>query len=505
MSEQLPTTSEPEKQEASNPYEGMSRTTLDSIVEAKASIDPDSPTPGADLRAAVREKLEDSGDQAAFRRVYDMNNLELNSFVEGASGEVKERRVSELKSIIDAYDNNESFGDRRTAIREALETAGDTGAFRTVYDMNNLDLTNFVNDARHQLEDETLLDKDQALETAYSEYEEREGTPYDVDKGREKDADNARELATLEAVIKGINENPEGAKKLGIYEKLREIQKQLDEARAAELTPPEKADVDEELESPVKADLDDDKEKADDLTPPEKADLGDDLTPPEKADLGDEKADDLTPPEKADLGTGEATDEEVQELIDNPPVKADLGDDKEPTKSPWLKRAFSRLHDFYLSGVVRATNGVSNTMERFRSSDKKKVAAVVGALAVVGAFAAWRLGAFGHGGGGGGAHHEVLNNQGGGNGANHGAEVIPPVTAKPELPSADGSAYPWNWAEKVVGADKAESWLHGLGDKAAAAGHNVQWHGSGTHEWVSVDGVSRTKDVIDKLRPFANS
>lgn len=495
MSEQLSTTSEPEKQEASNPYEGMNRATLDAIVEAKGSIDPDSPTPGGDLRTAVREKLEESGDQAAFRRVYDMNNLELNSFVEGASGEVKERRVSELKSIIDAYDNNESFGDRRTKIREALEAAGDTGAFRTVYDMNNLDLTSFVNDARHQLEDETKMDKDQALETAYSEYEEREGTPYDVDKGREKDSDNARELATLEAVIKGINENPEGAKKLGVYEKLREIQKQLDEAlaSAAELTPPEKAD------------LGDDKEKAD-LTPPEKADLGDDLTPPEKADLGDDEKPDLAAPEKADLGTDEKpTDAELQDLIDNPPVKADLGDDKEPTKSPWLKRAFSRLHDFYLSGVVRATNGVSNTMERFRSSDKKKVAAVVGALAVVGAFAAWRLGAFGHGGGG-GAHQEVLNNQGGGNGGHTGGEVIPPVVPKkPELPSADGSAYPWNWAEKVVGPDKAENWLHGLGDKAAAAGHNVQWHGSGTHEWVSVDGVSRTKDVIDMLSPFANS
>jgi|GEM_PF-2422106 len=500
MSEQLSTTSEPEKQEVSNPYEGMNRATLDAIIEAKGSIDPDSPTPSGDLRTAVREKLEESGDQAAFRRVYDMNNLELNSFVEGASGEVKERRVGELKSIIDAYDNNESFGDRRTKIREALEAAGDTGAFRTVYDMNNLDLTNFVNDARHQLEDETKMDKDQALETAYSEYEEREGTPYDVDKDREKNPDTARELATLEAVIKGVSENPEGAKKLGIYEKLRDIQKQLDEAlaNANELTPPEKADLnDSGLTPPEKADLGDDKK--DDLTPPEKADLGDGLTPPEKADLGDDKEPALTPPEKADLGKDEeATDKEVQDLIDNPPVKADLGDVEPASKDRWWKRA-------YLSLGTKFSLMMSNTAERLRSSDKKKVAAVVGALAVVGAFAAWRLGAFGHGGGG-GAHHEVLNNQGGGNGGNHGGEVIPPVTpSKPELPSADGSAYPWNWAEKVVGPDKAENWLHGLGDKAAAAGHNVQWHGSGTHEWVSVDGVSRTKDVIDMLRPFANS
>ncbi|HEY5695632.1 MAG TPA: hypothetical protein VIQ80_02245, partial [Candidatus Saccharimonadales bacterium] len=185
MSEKLVSSNESEQQNK-NPYEGMSRDALDAIANAKASLDPESATPGADLRTAVRESLEASGDERAFRRVYDMNNLELNEFVDGVSGELKHRRVDELKAIVEAYDNNETFGDRRTALREALEAAGDERAFRRVYDMNNLELNAFVSDARRQLQEETSLSEEEALGEAYTEYEEREGTPYDVDKGRVK-------------------------------------------------------------------------------------------------------------------------------------------------------------------------------------------------------------------------------------------------------------------------------------------------------------------------------
>jgi len=211
---------------APDPYEGMSRETLDAIAQVKASVDKDSSTPYADLRTALRETLEASGDERAFRRIHNMDNLELNAFVDNADVESKNRRISELQSLIDAYDNNESFADRRTAIRDALEAAGNTAAFRAVYDMNNLELTTFVNDARQKLLSETHMDEAEALDNAYDEYREREGAPYDVDKGRIKDPEVAHTLADFEDITRVIQDNPEAAAEKA-RDKLRELREIL--------------------------------------------------------------------------------------------------------------------------------------------------------------------------------------------------------------------------------------------------------------------------------------
>ncbi len=73
-----------------------------------------------------------------------------------------------------------------------------------------------------------------------------------------------------------------------------------------------------------------------------------------------------------------------------------------------------------------------------------------------------------------------------------------------ETLSTSNFAYPWNWAENTVGAANATGWLHELGDKAISAGHEVVWHGSGESAWVSIDGSSKTADVINVLRQFSN-
>jgi len=71
------------------------------------------------------------------------------------------------------------------------------------------------------------------------------------------------------------------------------------------------------------------------------------------------------------------------------------------------------------------------------------------------------------------------------------------------LPSSTSHAHPFGWAAEAFGSDNAMSSLHELGAKAAHAGHDVQWHGSGPHQWVEVDGNSKTKHVIDVFRQFA--
>ena len=82
-----------------------------------------------------------------------------------------------------------------------------------------------------------------------------------------------------------------------------------------------------------------------------------------------------------------------------------------------------------------------------------------------------------------------------------GGEVTP-------ISNPDSYAYPWNWGVHEVGPDHAETWLHDLANRAAQDGHHVEWHTGGalpdgqSSEWVSVDGKSSTKDVIEILNGY---
>ncbi len=75
------------------------------------------------------------------------------------------------------------------------------------------------------------------------------------------------------------------------------------------------------------------------------------------------------------------------------------------------------------------------------------------------------------------------------------------------LANADFSAYedqfPWNWAADNFGTENAASKLHELADMAAQNGYDVEWHGSGADEWVSINGDSNTTSVLKVLSQYA--
>ena len=75
------------------------------------------------------------------------------------------------------------------------------------------------------------------------------------------------------------------------------------------------------------------------------------------------------------------------------------------------------------------------------------------------------------------------------------------------LTNADFSTYedqfPWNWAADNFGTENAASKLHELADMAAQNGYDVEWHGSGANEWVSINGDSNTTSVLKVLSQYA--
>ena len=72
-----------------------------------------------------------------------------------------------------------------------------------------------------------------------------------------------------------------------------------------------------------------------------------------------------------------------------------------------------------------------------------------------------------------------------------------------EPPSYNGEQYPWEWAKNAFGIDGATPMLHRLAETAAANGYDVVWHGSGTSQWLSINGRSDTAYVVGVLRQFA--
>lgn len=82
-------------------------------------------------------------------------------------------------------------------------------------------------------------------------------------------------------------------------------------------------------------------------------------------------------------------------------------------------------------------------------------------------------------------------------------EVVVPT----EVADFSGYRYPWNWAADQFGAGDAMGKLKELGKIAAEHGHNVEWHGLGDgnpyNDWVSVNGVDNTQEVLEVLSQYA--
>ena len=62
--------------------------------------------------------------------------------------------------------------------------------------------------------------------------------------------------------------------------------------------------------------------------------------------------------------------------------------------------------------------------------------------------------------------------------------------------------YPWDWAVDQFGENNAVSKLYELADAAARDGHNIQWHGYGDTQWLSIDGNSDTATVLETLAKY---
>jgi len=62
--------------------------------------------------------------------------------------------------------------------------------------------------------------------------------------------------------------------------------------------------------------------------------------------------------------------------------------------------------------------------------------------------------------------------------------------------------YPWDWAVDQFGENNAISKLYELADAAARDGHNIQWHGYGDTQWLSIDGKSDTATVLETLAKY---
>ena len=62
--------------------------------------------------------------------------------------------------------------------------------------------------------------------------------------------------------------------------------------------------------------------------------------------------------------------------------------------------------------------------------------------------------------------------------------------------------YPWDWAVDQFGENNAISKLYELADAAARDGHNIQWHGYGETQWLSIDGKSDTQSVLEILNKY---
>ena len=82
----------------------------------------------------------------------------------------------------------------------------------------------------------------------------------------------------------------------------------------------------------------------------------------------------------------------------------------------------------------------------------------------------------------------------------------PPPPPPPAPTEADFSGYtdkyPWDWAVDQFGENNAVSKLYELADAAAQDGHNIQWHGYGDTQWLSIDGNSDTKTILEILNNY---
>jgi len=353
-----------------------------------------------------------------------------------------------------------------------------------------------------------MMDRDdagalrRAAERALSEREGRDVA--EKEKNFVTDPEEARALADAEAIARYAESHPEVLDDPEFVAKLRKIVGDLDTALAS-------AKAGDSLEAP-KDGSDLDTSEGDELTSPEGGDdldtgEDDELEAPKGASDLDDGEEELTPPKDgSDLDTGD--DGEPTPPADGDDLRTDEPTDGEADTGERVSRW--RRPDLAIYAYFASGRG----LERFRSSNKSKVAAVIGGIAIIGGLIAARhYGWFGGGGGNGDAAQNFTPGQKGGHPGGPGIETPPPTPkVGPELPNAGNYAHPWNWMTAAIenGSVKppagmsAEQALHHYGDLAAKAGHKVEWYNLPNGlEAVRIDNSDDTEAVAKVIGQFA--
>jgi hypothetical protein len=217
---------------------------------------------------------------------------------------------------------------------------------------------------------------------------------------------------------------------------------------------------------------------------------------------------------------------------DEPDVSSDEIDEAEEpttTRSRWSLRNFPtewaakrQANRMFEEARVYAMSDEERTQHyKERKENRRKYGAGLLALGAV-AISAYLTHRYGFPGvSGNSSHHtntvnDVINNRGGGTGANHAGHTflehdpnglsdnIPPVKPPESLHTTETFTQyrtPSHWAFKEFGSDYMPH-LHELADKAKAAGHDVELHGTGRHAWYEVDGSSATPKVLKVLSQY---
>ncbi|MGH7196193.1 MAG: hypothetical protein ACREGJ_00320 [Candidatus Saccharimonadales bacterium] len=149
----------------------LSQEQLSVIVEKADQIDTsESKTPTLDKRSMLGEEL-------GFPAAHNLSNQEVDAFVDSARTRseelIHEAKRSEFSHIVEAAEKANSIADLRTALSEKY-------GFRKIYEMNNLELKAFVADARKKLKELDQPDKAGTEPSAEAPVTTTEPQPVDV-------------------------------------------------------------------------------------------------------------------------------------------------------------------------------------------------------------------------------------------------------------------------------------------------------------------------------------
>jgi hypothetical protein len=432
-------------------------------------------------------------DNPSARRMYAMAQEVAELRANGGEPKIIANKENKLQELLEKY-SEEAHTNRDLRLRNAEINERSTvkGAeIRLKEEMeaeeelaHHLEEADFIiNSTDEAWVDERVAASEEEIKTPKDADAEKVRT--DAEKKFVKDPVEARLLAEVEEISRVIKNNPEEAKKAGLYDRVRELIDEIDAALAAAKK------SEEEIKTPKDAEGEEIKTPKDAKTDEEE------IKEPKDADLDEEE---IKTPKDGDLG-----DEEIKTPKDAVLVEPGTSEKDDDTKEE--ERISGWRHPFAYAGALFTVRG-ADVMERFRSSDKKKVAAVVGAIAIVGGLIAWRAGVFGHGGGNGG--NQATDFTPGQKGGHPGPETpLPTPKAPPEIPSGDAYAHPWNWMKAAMENGSVtppkgmspEQALHYYGDQLAAAGdHKVEWYSLPNGlEAVRIDGQEGTKEIADIL------